>query len=222
VPWQLPEEDSTEHGVTNCLYIRPAPGDTTVMRTFLIVALLLVPATAFAQYAPPPPAPGYYQPSAPPPGIHRSGFIIGFSLGGGAMNCGACSSDSALSGVALDIHLGGMLTPTLALMFDGWGVAHPIDGGTIVHVMDTVALQAWLSNEFWLKGGLGAGQLSVSDSNGNTVARSETGFGAFGSAGLELFQGQHFAFDVQLRLGSVKYDSGSVHMGALVAGFNWY
>src|SRR5882672_4331512 len=171
------------------------------MRILLLIALVLLPASAAAQYAAPPPpppgapGPGYYAPPPAPPGIQRSGFVIGFSLGGGSMNCDSCSSSSSLSGVALDIHLGGMLSPTLALMFDGWGVAHPLDGGgSIVHVMDTVALQAWLNQQFWLKGGLGAGQLSVSDSAGNTVAKSDSGLGVFGAGGFEIYQGSRFAF----------------------------
>ena len=191
--------------------------------------------TAAAQYgAPPPPpppppsggAPGYYQQpvyAQPAPGIHRSGFLIGFSLGGGSFNCDTCSDDSALSGFGLDIHLGGMISPTVGVMFDGWGVAHPLEGGgNIVHVMDTAAVQAWISPQFWLKGGLGIGQLSISDDNGQRVAESETGFGGFAAAGFELYQGSTFALDIQGRIGSVKYDEVSVHMGALTVGLNWY
>ncbi len=198
------------------------------MRMILLVALVLAPTMAFAQYAPPPPpppgGPGYYAPPpAPPPGIHRSGFVIGFSLGGGSFNCDSCTDSDALSGVALDIHLGGMVAPNIAVLFDGWGVAHPIDGGgTITHVMDTGAVQAFLGNNFWIKGGLGIGQLRLSDDSNNTVAQSETGFGMFGAAGFEVFQGSSFALDLQLRLGAVKYDGGSVNMGALTVGANWY
>src|SRR5436190_7129834 len=105
------------------------------MRNLLVAVLVVTPTIALAQpgAAPPPPPPpgggGYYAAPTAPVGIQRRGFVIGFSLGGGTMNCGDCPDDSALSGVALDLHLGGMLTPQLALMFDGWGVAHPFDGG---------------------------------------------------------------------------------------------
>jgi len=197
------------------------------MRMILVVAFVLAPTVALAQYAPPPPpppsGPGYYAPVQQPVGIQRSGFVFGFSLGAGSFNCDSCSDADALSGVGLDIHLGGMITPTVALMFDGWGVGHPLDGGgNIIHVMDTVAVQGFVSPQFWIKGGVGAGQLSISDDRGDTVARSDTGFGVFGAAGFEVFQGSRFALDLQLRLGTVKYDGGSVNMGALTVGANWY
>ena len=206
----------------------PFVWETATMRKILVLALVLLPAIAFAQYAPPPPPPGgggggYYAPPAPEPGIHRRGFLIGFSLGGGTMNCSNCNDSDALSGVALDIHLGGMIAPNLAIMFDGWGVAHSFDGGgTLVHVMDTAAVQAWVMPQFWIKGGVGAGQLRINDDNGNSVATSETGLGLFGAAGFEVLQGSSFALDLQLRLGTVKYDGGSVNMGALTVGANWY
>jgi hypothetical protein len=197
------------------------------MRKILVLAIVLMPAIAFAQYAPPPPPPGgggggyYAQPPQETPGIHRRGFLIGFSLGAGTMNCSECADSDALSGPGLDIHLGGMIAPNLAIMFDGWGVGHAFDGGTIVHVMDTAAVQAWVMPQFWIKGGIGAGQLRINFDNGQS-AESDTGLGLFGAAGFEVFQGYSFALDLQLRLGTVKYDGGSVNMGAITVGANWY
>jgi len=100
---------------------------------------------------PPPPPPSGYPPPPPaqppePDGIHRSGFIIGFSLGWGSISCSSCPDGDSLSGAAVDIHLGGMLAPNVALMFDGSGIGHTIDGsGTLTHVVDTLAVQVWAS-----------------------------------------------------------------------------
>jgi hypothetical protein len=117
-----------------------------------------------------------------------------------------------------------MLTPTFALMFDGSGVAHSLDGGgSVVHVIDTVAAQFWVTPRIWLKGGLGIGQLSVSDEAGNRVAASETGTGVLFAGGVELLQTRSFAMDLQLRGSAVTYeDAQTISMGSLNLGFNWY
>lgn len=140
------------------------PADMTRLSvSTLVSALLLTSATAaVAQPAasPPPPPPGYgYAPPPPSFGVvRREGFLIGFSLGGGAFSLADCDDCESMDGVALDLHLGGMLTPRLALMFDGSGVAHSLEGGgSLVHVIDTVAAQYWVHPRVWLKGGLGFG-----------------------------------------------------------------
>lgn len=194
-------------------------------RTTLLASLLvLIPTVAAAQpgYAPPPPpppAPGYYAPApSAPPGRH--GFLIGFSLGAGSMTCDGCDD---LSGVALDIHLGGMLNPRLGLMFDGTGVAHSFEGGgTLIHVVDTVAAQYWVTPQLWIKGGIGIGRLSLNDADGNEVLASETGGAVMGGVGYEVLQGRSFALDVQLRASAAKYDETTISMGSLTLGLNWY
>ena len=193
--------------------------------SFIASLILLIPAIAAAQpgaYAPPPPQPGYYaQPVAAAPAVRR-GFLIGFSLGGGSITCDECTD--SLDGLALDIHLGGMITPQLALMFDGMGVAHSFDegGGTLVHVVDTFAAQYWVTPQFWIKGGVGIGRLSVSDADGEQVAASETGSAAMFGIGYELVSSRTFALDLQLRGAVAHYDGGDIQMGSLNLGLNWY
>jgi hypothetical protein len=195
----------------------------------LIASLaLLVPAIAAAQPGaygpPPPPPPGYYaQPvAAPAPSTERRGFLIGFSLGGGSITCDDCRD--SLSGVALDIHLGGMIAPNLALMFDGMGVAHTLEegNGTLIHVVDTIAAQYWVTPQFWIKGGVGIGRISVSDADGEEVAASETGSAAMFGVGYELVSSRTFALDLQLRGAVAHYDETDVQMGSLGLGINWY
>jgi len=201
-------------------------------KTFVVTTLLLAlgaPA-ALAQPGgapPPPPPPGYGPPPpygpppAPPPGIQRQGFIVGFSIGGGAMmvNCDGCDSQS---GVAFDLHLGGMINPTLAIVWDGSGVAHTESNFTLVNAINTVALQYWATPQLWVKGGVGIGRLSVSDENGQTIAQSDTAGAAMGAVGFEVMQGQSFALDLSLRVVPVFYDGDTVTNTALNIGFNWY
>lgn len=196
------------------------------MHRIIVTSLaLFVPSIAAAQPgAAPPPPPGYYvQPAAVEPPVtapHRSGFLIGFSLGAGTLTCDDCDG---LNGVAVDLHLGGMLTPNVALMFDGMGVGHSFDGGgSLIHVVDTVAAQVWVTPKLWLKGGLGIGRLSVNDEDGDEIAASETGTAAMVGIGYELTHGEHFALDLQLRGAIAHYDEADLKMGSLNLGFNWY
>jgi hypothetical protein len=124
--------------------------------------------------------------------------------------------------VALDIHLGGMLTPHVALMFDGSAISHSFDdGSTLTHVVDTLAVQLWASEWFWLKAGVGIGRLSVSD-NGNAPLRSDTRPAAMLAIGLELFQGRSSALDVQLRGAATSFSDGTLTNSSIHIGYNWY
>lgn len=193
------------------------------MKRLLLPAFFLTTLTAssvaFAQPGAPGPEP------APELGVvQRSGFLIGFSLGGGSFALQDCDECETLSGLGLDIHLGGMITPRLALMFDGSGVAHSLeDGGSVVHVIDTIAAQYWVTPRVWVKGGVGVGQLSVNDDTGARVAESETGTGVLLAGGVELLQTESFALDLQLRGSAVTYDeANTISMGSINLGFNWY
>jgi hypothetical protein len=167
------------------------------------------------QYAPPPLPPE-------PPGIHRSGFIIGFSLGGGSIGCSECNDSDSLGGVALEIHLGGMLTRNVALMFDGGGVAHSFNGGgTLTHVVDALALQVWAADRLWFKGGVGIGQLSVSAESASTQ-RSDSRAAVMLAIGVELLQGRSSALDLQLRGAATSFSDTTITNGSLLVGYSWY
>jgi hypothetical protein len=76
----------------------------------------------------------------------------------------------------------------------------------------------------WLKGGIGFGTTRVSNAVTN-ASNSSTGFGVLGAAGIELFQGNGFAFDLQVRLGAALHnnaDGGNMSNFGFLAGFNWY
>jgi hypothetical protein len=186
---------------------------------------------ADAQGYPPP----YYPPPPPPPpprGVFRAGIVWGFALGLGdvaSSNCGsACGGAFVAEG-----HLGGMISPRAALMFEGWGADHPYSfGGNDYETINTFwtgAAQFWVTDLFWVKGGAGLAVLHETVNGGSYYYGADvthSGFGLFGAAGVEILQSYNFALDIQGRIGNGFYsDNGnsfSVQNYAILAGFNWY
>jgi hypothetical protein len=173
------------------------------------------------------PQPGYYgaPPPPPPPGVIRSGFIFGGSIGLGAINFTDCEGCDALGGLALQFHLGGMVGPNLALMFDGATVMHLLDDDSALYSNTGMAvLRGWLSRVFWLEGGLGFGQMQLGDAYG-LIAETRGGFGLLVGAGIEVLQSTSFTIDIQLRVTAARYDYGDgvgVANTSLNVGFNFY
>jgi hypothetical protein len=116
----------------------------------------------------------------------RSGLTVGLGIGGGSItadNCPACGG-----GLALEGHIGGMVTPQLALMADLFGIFHSYDDGlggtnTLSNSMFTVAAQYWVMDKFWLKGGLGDAHIELSDYAGNTYGSGENALAILAAAG---------------------------------------
>jgi hypothetical protein len=208
-------------------------------RKNLIVGLAVVLMTvlgsvsvAEAQGYPPP----YYPPPPPPPrGVFRAGLVFGFSGGIGAIHINNCLTDVCGVAGVLEGHIGGMINPRTALMLEIWGADHPwSNNGTSFETINTFftgAVQYWVNDILWIKGGLGVGELRLTvndDYNGvyNSNVNESTGFALFGAAGVEVLQSYNFALDIQLRVGNGFYsDSGgsfSAQNYALMVGFNWY
>jgi len=198
------------------------------------VALLTVLGSvsiAEAQGYPPP----YYPPPPPPPpphGVYRAGLVFGFSGGVGGLHSDNCGDACGVAGM-LEGHLGGMISPRAALMFEIWGADHPWSSGgssfETVNTFFTGAAQYWINDIFWIKGGLGLAELreTFNDYNGYYANASDTsGFALFGAAGVEVLQSYNFALDIQFRVGNGFYgrDSNdfSVQNYGLMVGFNWY
>jgi hypothetical protein len=215
-------------------------GDSMIRDTRLVTALgiatLLVLGSgsiAHAQYQSPPPAynappPGYGYPPPPPApqrtGMYRDGLIVGVGLGVGNISANACTTCGG--GLALEFHIGGMLTPRLALVFDLWGVGHTYDdgagGSTLTNSMFTVGAQYWAMDQLWFKAGLGGARITVSDVNGNVYAGDENALGLLVAGGFEVLQYGNFALDLQLRLGHGTYSGGGATNVAFLVGANWY
>jgi hypothetical protein len=211
---------------------------------FLGAALLVFPALASAQgyYGPPPGGGGYYaQPATLPGGMwDRTGRLaLGFSIGLGGMHsnaygdigCPTCNYNPAA--VEVDFHIGGMLSPRFALLFEGQGNLQTVDdngqGGTVTLSQSTamIAGQFWLTPRLWLKGGIGAAHLSYDFNDPYGTAGSQpisNGAAVMAGAGYELFSTREFAVDLQARIieGSYKDLGDQITSGTIGLGFNWY
>jgi hypothetical protein len=191
--------------------------------------LLIAPPAAHAQPGPPPP-PGYGPsgpgPYGPPPMTHdgfflRRGVMGGLSGGLGWMtaDCDGCNDD-ALESVSGSFHVGWQIIPRLAIAVDGWALGHPEDGETLWHALGTVGAQYWVSPMFWIKGGLGSSQLSISDGYGSES--SDTVLGVMAAGGFEVLRSPGFALDLGLRVGSGFHEDITVNNIALTIGVSFY
>jgi hypothetical protein len=191
------------------------------------------------QYPPPPPPdygygpppPPYY---GPPPALERNGITVGFGFGLGAMNadsgplrCSGSDYDPVAGGI--DFHIGGMINPRLALMFEIAGTGQQLDADGVemlTQVMLLGAVQYWVTPMLWIKGGIGTSSLGLSYDDGyeSDSAELDTGLGVLGAIGFEVLHSTQFAIDLQLRLASGSYGNldDEIHSGTFGVGFNWY
>jgi hypothetical protein len=202
------------------------------------VLLAALPAVAQPGGPPPPPPPGYgpgpgygYYPPAP---TERYGLTLGFGLDVGGMDsdsnlasCRGCDYDPAA--VGFDFHIGGMINPRMAALFELWFHGQSIDSSgaeVLVQSMLMGALQYWLTPQFWIKGGLGFSGLQIQYDDGYAYGEEDlgTGLALMGAAGFEVLHSTQFAIDLQLRLGSGSYDGidEQVNVAQVGIGFNWY
>jgi hypothetical protein len=184
----------------------------------------------------------YYAPAPPPPALTEDGFFyrrgltlgVGLGIGGmdsdtGALDCDNCIY-TPITG-ALDFHIGAMINPRLALLFELWVTAKPLDEAgtsTLSQSMAMVGVQYWLSPQLWIKGGLGFSYLNLSYDDGYYVedAAVAEGGAIMGALGYEVMSAPRFAIDLQLRLGAGTYQGlgfgDQIHALTVGGGINWY
>jgi len=205
------------------------------IKSLLVLAILVfAPAVASAQYYGG--GGGYYQqPSRIPGGFHdRTGRLSwGFGIGLGGMhddgsqitNCDNCANAPVLE---LDGHIGGMVSPRFALLFEGQLNARTVhsdvyNGDTVLtQSAAMVAGQFWVTPQLWIKGGLGLAGLQADDTY--VTYDYGTGLAIMGAVGFELMSARWFAIDLQGRIIEGAYNSGNDHVTAanVGLGFNWY
>lgn len=201
------------------------------------IVVLASGSAAQAQYQAPPPPPGYYAPPPsygyppppPPPryryryGVYREGLIFGAALGFGQNDATDCGPECG-GAIAFEFHIGGMVTPQLALVGDFWFNDHPIanSDASMVHSIYTFAIQYWPIDKLWLKGGIGGGNVDITSNSAGDIS-GENGLAIMGAGGVEIVQAGNFALDLQLRVGHGFYSQGGdVTSWAIMLGTNWY
>lgn len=169
------------------------------------------------------------QPAGEPPVARpeRKGLLLGFGVNAGNLSCESegdeCNGVTEAGGI--DLHIGTMLRPRLAVVGEVWPMAHTEDNVTITHVITTIGLQYWLTPGLWIRGGVGGAYARF------TYARiialsddTETVPAVMGAVGYEVLAGRRFTMDVQLRGGTGFYQDRAVKASnaGIALGFTWY
>jgi hypothetical protein len=199
------------------------------MKKIIILACLLFPSMAFAQYYSAPGPSSQY-----PGGFHnRTGrLIFGGSLGlggmsdkGGDINCANCDYGT-VSG-EISGHIGGFLGPRFALMGEAQANMQTLatdgfDDTVLVQTALMLAGQYWVTPQLWIKGGIGFADLQVQDSFG--ASRPENGGALMGAIGFELLSARYLSIDLQGRLinGSYKGIDNNITAASIGIGVNWF
>jgi hypothetical protein len=175
----------------------------------------------YAYYPPPPPAPPAYS--------EERTFMLGGSLGLAALNYtsidGAAASDAA---VGYSARLGFGLTPRLLFLIEINGAAASVQDSVYVgnsvaydQTIYDIGLQAFLTRKFFLRGGVGLGNIKQWDDLG-TFTFGQTGFAMTGSAGLELLQGYNWSLEIAGQFIAGFYRDQKWNSSAVNVGFNFF
>jgi hypothetical protein len=155
----------------------------------------------------------------------RRGFVIGGALGGGVIWAG-CDDCDVRPSIGLDFHVGGMLSPRLALLFNASGAtSYTQDFAPTRYVASLLyagAAQYFLAQPLWIKGGVGIARVAQSDAPLFVTFETETGFGFLLAGGVELLQRGTFALDAQVAVSPAFYAGTSVTDVVALVGVNWY
>ena len=210
------------------------------LRHLALAAVLCAPALAVAQpmasqrlgYAPvnpnPPAADGYHD-RAGRMTLGVSLGLGGMQIGGADVNCSGCDYDPIA--FEFDAHIGGMISPRLAIMFEAQANAQTVEENqfaakSLVQGAAMIAAQYWVTPQLWVKAGIGGAQLSYSYDDGGQTSQGESlakGGAAMGAVGYEILSARAFSIDAQARLMVGSYDGGQdLKSGSLGVGVNWY
>jgi hypothetical protein len=140
-------------------------------------------------------------------------FTIGGGIGFGGLRFhdrigGSVTQDD---GLAYTARLGFGLAPRLILMWDVEGAVIDRGASFISQTAHLAALQLFLTNRLFIKGGFGAAQVNRGD-----VSYSAWGAAAMGGIGYELVQGWNWSFDVEATATGARYSNEYVTNWSLV------
>lgn len=145
----------------------------------------------------------------------RQGLLLGFSIGGGRIDCFGCEGRGA---AAIDLRIGRSIGQRFAALASVEGMARGGAQGTFGSYSLTGVGQYWISNRVWVGVGMGFGENDLEV--GRLTVRSGNSFAANAQAGVELWQRGRFALDLRGRYTKLtKFQTDNFSIGA---GFTWY
>jgi hypothetical protein len=168
-------------------------------------------------YYPPPghyPPPNYYYryPPPPPRQVIDRPFTLGGGIGFGGLSfkdtLGHTATESAM---AYTFRLGFGLRPGLLLLWDVEGSFVNKNGSGLSQTANLAALQIFLTNRLFIKGGFGLAEVVQYDRVSNW------GGAAMGGIGLEVIQGWHWSMDIEATVTGARYE----YSGGTETWTNW-
>ncbi len=166
--------------------------------------------------------------------ITRKGLAFGFSSGIANSNVKFPSKSQNNTNLALNWKVGYMLNPRFALLLNGAVSIYEYGLSDRKRLRDFggvfASAQYFISNNFWILGGVGVGTdapvfYDLKPEN-EIETKYYSGIGAVSSVGYEFFRKKNFALDLQARVNysSVKLPIGTTNglTTALLIGINFY
>lgn len=170
--------------------------------------------------------------------IHRKGFVFGTSYGTGYSIMNFPGKKQSELDFALDVKLGYMIKPDLALLlttnvsiydYSGFGRERKRDFGILAP-----SIQYWVNNKFWLLGGIGLGgdnpvfwDIDFENVDNDPLeTKYYNGLGFVTAVGYEIYQRKNMALDLKTKISyrNVEMQEGKTNgvSFALLLGINFY
>ena len=170
--------------------------------------------------------PGRYY-ARSPDSLIRTGWNVGFGLGGGEISCSGPGCEDVTEAGSLDVQVGRMVRPRLRAVLDVWAMAHREEDFEVNQTLVTAGFQYWVLNRLWLRGGVGLASAGFSydgdlDDADDTDDERHSTIGLAGGIGFEILSRPSFALDVELRGGTGFYGDRRANNGAFAIGLTWY
>jgi hypothetical protein len=161
------------------------------------------------------------------PERRREGLAIGFGLGP-SQQIGFGIEEASGTGGSFNLRIGTSASDRLAWFVDFFVAGSPREGDTGDNKINqavnlTAGAQLFLLEAFWLRGGLGLGQLELRSEDATGPEKTHyAGLGAIAGGGIDFLRRGRFALSGDLTFVSGIYKDGFVTAAVTQLGFTWY
>jgi hypothetical protein len=128
-------------------------------------------------------------------------FTIGGGIGFGGLQLVENGNSTSQSGMSYTARLGLGLRPGLLLLWDIEGSFVNRNNSNFSQTAQLAALQMFIGDRFFLKGGMGLAQVNQDD-----FYFTNWGFAWMGGIGLELVQGWNWSLDIESTVTGARYN----------------